>query len=116
MVDVVKFVQMSPPTREPAYQKIIQSAIASQNILRHMQPNAKNFLIEKRNTAHPLMTMSQTTLGSLRRADGSATYSQGGYTVIAAVNGPIEVQRRDEIPDEAAIEVNIRPAVGVGGT
>ncbi|KAF2153919.1 hypothetical protein K461DRAFT_320122 [Myriangium duriaei CBS 260.36] len=61
------------------------------------------------------MTVSQTTFAPLHRADGSATYSQGGYTVISAVNGPIEVQRRDEIPDEAAIEVNVRPAVGVGG-
>lgn len=34
--------------------------------------------------------------------------------MIGAVNGPIEVQRRDELPEEAAIEVNIRPAVGVG--
>ncbi|TVY39088.1 Exosome complex component, partial [Lachnellula subtilissima] len=39
-----------------------------------------------------------------------------GYTVIGAVNGPIEVQRRDELPEEAAIDVNIRPAAGVGGT
>ncbi|KAJ9637818.1 exosome non-catalytic core subunit rrp46 [Coniosporium tulheliwenetii] len=42
------------------------------------------------------------------------THSQNGYTVIGAVNGPIEVQRRDEIPDEAAIEVNVRPATGIG--
>jgi len=60
------------------------------------------------------MTIPQTTLSPLSRADGSATFSQSGYTVIAAVNGPIEVQRRDELPEEAAIEVNIRPAIGVG--
>lgn len=51
---------------------------------------------------------------SLHGADGSATFSSGGYTVTAAVNGPIEVQRRDELPEDAAIEVNVRPASGVG--
>ncbi|KAF2173009.1 hypothetical protein M409DRAFT_16959 [Zasmidium cellare ATCC 36951] len=51
----------------------------------------------------------------LSRADGSTVLSSGPYTVIAGVNGPIEVQRRDELPEEAAIEVNLRPASGVGG-
>ncbi|KAL1297216.1 hypothetical protein AAFC00_004782 [Neodothiora populina] len=60
------------------------------------------------------MTVPTAQLSQLHRADGSATYSSGGYTVIAAVNGPIEVQRRDELPEEAAIEVNVRPASGVG--
>ncbi|KAJ9658544.1 exosome non-catalytic core subunit rrp46 [Coniosporium apollinis] len=60
------------------------------------------------------MPARKTILNPLRRPDGSATHSQNGYTVIGAVNGPIEVQRRDEIPDEAAIEVNVRPATGVG--
>jgi exosome complex component RRP46 len=55
------------------------------------------------------------TLSHLHRADGSATYSQNGYTVIGAVNGPIEVQRRDELPEEAAVDVIVRPAAGVGG-
>jgi hypothetical protein len=54
-------------------------------------------------------------LSHLHRADGSATFSQNGYTVIGAVNGPIEVQRRDELPEEAAIDVIVRPAAGVGG-
>lgn len=49
----------------------------------------------------------------LHRADGSATATANGYTVIAAVNGPLEVQRRDELPEEATIEVNVRPATGV---
>lgn len=56
------------------------------------------------------------TLSHLNRADGSATYRHQGYTIIGAVNGPIEVQRRDELPSEATIEVNIRPAAGVGST
>jgi len=61
------------------------------------------------------MTTSSASLSTLKRANGSATYSQGGYKIICAVNGPIEVQRRDEIPDQAAIEVNVRPVSGVGG-
>lgn len=57
----------------------------------------------------------QASLHPLNRADGSATYtSPNGYSVLAAVNGPIEVQRRDELAEEAHIEVNIRPHDGVG--
>ncbi|KAF2705920.1 hypothetical protein K504DRAFT_413928, partial [Pleomassaria siparia CBS 279.74] len=59
--------------------------------------------------------MSPTALLShLHRADGSATYTHAGYTLIGSVNGPIEVQRRDEQPEEATVEVNIRSAAGVG--
>lgn len=54
-------------------------------------------------------------LAPLPKADGSATYSYSGYTVTGAVNGPIEAQRRDENPFEALIDVNVRPAAGVGG-
>ena len=62
------------------------------------------------------LTMAATgQLDSLRGADGSAVFSSEGISVLASINGPLEVQRRDEIPDEAAIEVNIRPAAGVGG-
>ena len=60
-------------------------------------------------------SMADVTLSPLHRADGSATFTSNGYSVIAAVNGPIEVQRRDELPEEAAIDVAIRPAAGVGG-
>lgn len=59
--------------------------------------------------------MAETTLSTLHRADGSAAYANSGYSVIAAVNGPIEVQRRDELPEEAAVDVVVRPAAGVGG-
>lgn len=61
------------------------------------------------------VTEPSVILSHLHRADGSATFSQNGYTVIGAVNGPIEVLRRDELPEEAAIEVLVRPAAGVGG-
>jgi exosome complex component RRP46 len=54
-------------------------------------------------------------LSHLHRTDGSATFSQNGYTITGAVNGPIEVQRRDELSEEAAVDVIVRPAAGVGG-
>ncbi|KAI9803086.1 MAG: exosome non-catalytic core subunit rrp46 [Piccolia ochrophora] len=49
----------------------------------------------------------------LNRADGSAAFSSGDYAVLAAVNGPVEVPRRDELPDEASIDVVVRPVNGV---
>lgn len=55
-------------------------------------------------------------MSHLHKTDGSATFSQNGYTIIGAVNGPIEVQRRDELPEEAAIDVIVRPAAGVAST
>ncbi|RYP70307.1 hypothetical protein DL769_005013 [Monosporascus sp. CRB-8-3] len=61
-------------------------------------------------------TEPEALLSHLPKADGSATFSYAGYTIIGAVNGPIEVQRRDELPEEAAVDVIIRPAAGVGGT
>jgi len=65
-------------------------------------------------TAYTIMAVPEVTLTHLNRADGSATYTHNGYSIIGAVNGPIEVPRRDEQPEEATIEVNVRPAVGVG--
>lgn len=63
----------------------------------------------------PNSTEPTAVLSHLHRADGSATFSQNGYAVIGSVNGPIEVQRRDELPEEAAVDVIVRPAAGVGG-
>ncbi|KAJ4331764.1 exosome non-catalytic core subunit rrp46 [Ascochyta clinopodiicola] len=60
------------------------------------------------------MVAPEVTLTHLSRADGSATYTHQGYSIIGAVNGPIEVQRRDEQPEEATLEVNVRPSAGVG--
>lgn len=54
-------------------------------------------------------------LSRLPNADGSATFSYSGYTITAAVNGPVEVSRRDENPFEALVDVIVRPAAGVGG-
>lgn len=61
-------------------------------------------------------TQPAAELSHLPKADGSATFSYSGYTVTAAVNGPIEAQRRDENPFEAILDVNVRPAAGVGGS
>jgi exosome complex component RRP46 len=58
----------------------------------------------------PLITTSP-----LHRTDGSATCTTQLFSILAAANGPIEVQRRDELPEEAFIEVNIRLGSGVGG-
>ena len=63
----------------------------------------------------PALTEPSVLLSHLHRADGSATFSQNGFTVIGSVNGPIEVPRRDELAEEAAVEVVVRPAAGVGG-
>lgn len=58
---------------------------------------------------------ASTLMHPLSRADGSATYSSpNGYKVVAAVNGPVEVQRRDEKPEAVHIEVNVSPNNGVG--
>jgi len=68
-------------------------------------------------TQHTTMSASQPEVifNSLPHADGSATYSCNGYTIIGTVNGPIEAQRRDELAEESFLEVNIRPASGTGG-
>ncbi|KAI0019573.1 hypothetical protein F4780DRAFT_442686 [Xylariomycetidae sp. FL0641] len=58
----------------------------------------------------------EALLSHLPKSDGSATFSYAGYTVLGAVNGPVEVQRRDELLEEAALDVIVRPAAGVGGT
>ncbi|POR31281.1 Exosome complex component rrp46 [Tolypocladium paradoxum] len=55
-------------------------------------------------------------LSHLPKADGSATFSYCGFTVTAAVNGPVEAHRRDENAFEALVDVIVRPAAGPGGT
>lgn len=66
--------------------------------------------------AASLSSEASVSFSHLHGADGSATFSQNGYTIIGSVNGPIEIMRRDELPEEAAVDVVVRPAVGVGGT
>lgn len=60
-------------------------------------------------------TLTDASLSTLERVDGSATYSHNGYMIIAAVNGPIEVQRKDGLPEEAVVDVTVRLAAGIGG-
>lgn len=55
------------------------------------------------------------TFNALPHADGSVEYGHAGYTILATVNGPIEPQRRDELPEEAFLEVHVREASGSGG-
>ncbi|KAH9826009.1 Mis12 component-domain-containing protein [Teratosphaeria destructans] len=75
-------------------------------------------------TAPPQSILNSLSMGHpaithhpLHRADGSTSYTcpNTTETILASVNGPIEVQRRDEVPDECFVEVNLRPANGVGG-
>lgn len=60
------------------------------------------------------MTIS---LHDLHRSTGSATVSEDGYTILCAVHGPQDpAQRRDELPNEAYIDVSIQPHEGVAHT
>lgn len=81
----------------------------------HTHPLFTRILQYLKYTAHMPMMVPQITTSTLNRADGSATYTDSLFSVLAAVNGPVEVSRRDELPEEATIEVNIRPGSGVGG-
>lgn len=80
------------------------------NIRQYQRPSTSGYCEMANKSMEPTATLSL-----LHRADGSASFSQNGYTVIGSVNGPIEVQRRDELPEEAFVDVVIRPAAGVGG-
>ena len=51
----------------------------------------------------------------LTQPDGSATFSQGQSSVIAAVYGPTAVRPARERADRATVEVVFKPKVGVGG-
>jgi len=55
------------------------------------------------------------SLKPLHFPDGSSVHNslQTGHQILASVNGPIEVQRRDELPEEAVLEIHIRPASGL---
>ena len=63
------------------------------------------------------MAMPITSLTPLQFPDGSALYaSPAGVKILGSVNGPIEVIRRDaQKPEEAALEVLVKPGVGTSG-
>ncbi|KAG7217612.1 hypothetical protein INR49_021300 [Caranx melampygus] len=50
---------------------------------------------------------------SLSRPDGSASFTQGDTSMLAAVYGPAEVKVSKEIYDRATLEVLIQPKVGL---
>ncbi|NXB45930.1 EXOS5 protein, partial [Leucopsar rothschildi] len=54
-------------------------------------------------------------LGLLSRPDGSATFLQGDTSVLAGLYGPAEARISKELPDRAALEVLLRPKVGLPG-
>src|SRR5579871_2543926 len=58
--------------------------------------------------------IQSSSLKPLHFPDGSSIHNslQTGHQILASVNGPIEVQRRDELPEEAVLEIHIRPASG----
>ncbi|EJT99775.1 hypothetical protein DACRYDRAFT_117939 [Dacryopinax primogenitus] len=55
-------------------------------------------------------------LGELSRVDGSARFASGSVIALASVTGPIDVRSGWEKPEEAFLEVNVRPLEGVPGT
>ncbi|ORY87691.1 ribosomal protein S5 domain 2-type protein [Protomyces lactucae-debilis] len=59
---------------------------------------------------------AETRVGLLSRADGSASYKTASCSVLASVNGPMEVRQRDELLGEATLELHIQPAVGLAST
>ncbi|EEH07520.1 conserved hypothetical protein [Histoplasma capsulatum G186AR] len=63
------------------------------------------------------MLSLDASLTPLRFPDGSASYtSPTGDQILGSVNGPIESGRRDsQRPEEATIEILVKPGVGVSG-
>ncbi|KAI5284028.1 exosome non-catalytic core subunit rrp46 [Ascosphaera aggregata] len=63
------------------------------------------------------MAGPEATLNPLHFPDGSASYTSAtGAQVLASINGPIDFHRRDsQRPDEAAVEVVVKPSVGQSG-
>ncbi|EFQ97715.1 hypothetical protein MGYG_00755 [Nannizzia gypsea CBS 118893] len=63
------------------------------------------------------MAAPTASLSPLRFANGSASYTfPAGEKILASVNGPGEVSRRDvQNPEEATLEVLVKPGVGVSG-
>ncbi|KAK2154410.1 hypothetical protein LSH36_269g06016 [Paralvinella palmiformis] len=53
--------------------------------------------------------------GILSRCDGSCCLCQGDTTIMASVNGPVEVKSSKECIDQAYIEVTYKPKVGLPG-
>jgi ribonuclease PH len=48
-------------------------------------------------------------IGNLNKADGSCELTKGDTKVIAAVHGPMEVKLKNELPNRAFLEVQVKP-------
>ncbi|KAK9369725.1 ribosomal protein S5 domain 2-type protein [Lipomyces kononenkoae] len=59
---------------------------------------------------------ASATTSFLYRVDGSASWKVGTSHIIVSVSGPIEVNKRDELPDVATVEIVVRPDTGVTST
>ncbi|KAF3928742.1 hypothetical protein AA313_de0209224 [Arthrobotrys entomopaga] len=59
----------------------------------------------------------EITLCPLPQTDGSCQYTcpTSRTTILTSVNGPLEVRAKDEHPNDATIEVIVKPGIGVGG-
>ncbi|EGW33128.1 uncharacterized protein SPAPADRAFT_136405 [Spathaspora passalidarum NRRL Y-27907] len=58
----------------------------------------------------------QVQMSVLDNSDGSAELIIGNTKVIASVSGPIEPKQRQELPNQASLEIIIRPAKGLSTT
>ncbi|CCF60511.1 hypothetical protein KAFR_0K01570 [Kazachstania africana CBS 2517] len=58
----------------------------------------------------------QVQTGYLNKVDGSSHYENKSVKVICSVTGPIEPKARQELPTQLALEVTVRPAIGVPTT
>jgi exosome complex component RRP46 len=52
----------------------------------------------------------------LSRADGSALWTTGATKALVAINGPIEVPRREELVSETTVDIQFRHISGYSGT
>ncbi|KAM5475554.1 exosome non-catalytic core subunit rrp46 [Microsporum audouinii] len=68
-------------------------------------------------TSSRSMAIPTVSLTPLRFSNGSASYtSPTGEKILVSVNGPGEVSRRDvQNPEEATLEVLVKPGVGISG-
>ncbi|KAJ1026021.1 hypothetical protein NDA18_003681 [Ustilago nuda] len=68
-----------------------------------------------RRTSPTALRPLSAQLGTLARADASASFSFGPLNVVASVSGPTEVRIRDELTDRATLDVIFQPQHGVAG-
>jgi len=70
---------------------------------------------DEESSISPCLRPLSCELGVLSRPDGSASFTQGGTTVVVAVYGPAEVRTSRELIDRAIVEVVYNPKVGQSG-